>query len=74
MRGIPNKNNRKKYCENSVVMFYLSGKCSGMEANSERETDNGRQGERQDDKSMGYSEGTEIQGRSEFAITVCTIF
>lgn len=56
------------------MMCYLSEKGSGMEANTERERDNGRQGETQDDKNMGYSEGSEIQGRSGFAITVCTNF
>lgn len=53
-------------------MFYLSGKGSGMEANTERERDDGRQ--KNTVIKLGQSEGTGIQGRSDFAINACTIF
>lgn len=44
------------------MMFYLSGKGSGMEANTERERDNGRQGKAWGDysgtvKEQGFREG-----------------
>lgn len=38
------------------MMFYLSGKGSGMEANTEKERDNGRQG-----KAWGDKSGTVVQ-------------
>lgn len=61
------------------MMFYLSGKGSGMEANTERErqiwqTGNGRQEKTQGDKRMGYNEGAGLQGGTHFASNVCTVF